>query len=49
MQIMRVVMDINACCAGYLHFMMLTLSTFVKEGFSRILRYVYSNVYEHST
>ena len=31
MQIMRVVMDTNACCAGYWHFMMLTLSTFVKK------------------
>ena len=29
---MRVVMDKNACCAGYWHFMMLTLSTFWKKG-----------------
>ena len=31
MQIMRVVMDINACCAWYWHFMILTLSTFWKK------------------
>ena len=32
MQIMRVVVYINAFCAGYWHFMMLTLSIFWKKG-----------------
>ena len=49
MQIMRAVIDMNGCCAGYRHFMMLALSIFVKERFSRILRYVYSIVHERST
>ena len=39
----------NICFDGYWHFMMLTLSIFVKERVSRILRYVYSNVHERST
>ena len=39
----------NACCDGYWHFIMSMLSIFVKERFSRILEYVYSNVHEHST
>ena len=39
----------NACCDGYWHIIMLMLSIFVKERFSRILEYVYSNVHERST
>ena len=38
----------NVCFDGYWHFMMLTLSIFVKERVSRILGYVYSNVHERS-
>ena len=38
---MRIVMDINACCDGYLHFLMLTPFYFVKERFSGVLRYAY--------
>ena len=38
---MHVVMVINACCDGYWHILMLTLFNFVKERFSRVLRYAY--------
>ena len=49
MLIMHVVVDINASCVRYGHILILTMSAFVKERFSRILRYVYSNVHECST